>query len=721
MAGRTTILIAHRRSTLRLAERIVVVDAGRVVAEGTHDELMASSALYRSLLAGPDEGAEGEPEVPAVRLPAPAAGTNGNGHRSVVARADVSAPARFGPGANRGVGRGGTFGMALSATPELLATLDRLPPADDDPHVDDAVAARNDGPGFSVLRFVRPWWRWLLLGFVLVVADAVLTVLGPFFIRWGIDSGVRVDDESVLWLASALFAASVLVDWAVTWGYTLITGRTAERLLYALRVKIFAHLQRLSLDYYDREMAGRIMTRMTTDVDALSQLIQTGLINAIVGVLTCVGVFVFLVILSPPLALATAAVLPPLFVATWWYQKASSAAYARARDSIASVNANLQESLSGVRVAQAYVRENRNIAGFRDVNGEYLGARLGAQRLIAIYFPFVLLLGDLGAVIVLGAGATLVSHEVVTAATVVAFLLYLDQFFSPIQQLSQVFDTWQQAAASVDKIEELLDTPTGTPAAARPIEAPRLKGEIRLDRVHFRYPNTVGDEALAGIDVRIAAGETVALVGETGAGKSTIVKLIARFYDPSAGRVLVDGIDLRQIDLGEFRRQLGVVPQEAFLFTGTIRDNIAYGRPDATDAQVEAAARAVGAHEFVAGLDGGYDAPVSERGRSLSAGQRQLVALARAQLVDPAILLLDEATSQLDLASEARVQRAMGVVAAGRTTVLVAHRLPTARAADRILVVDGGRIVEEGDHDELLALRGRYAELWSAFTTSAAA
>ncbi|HEY1278779.1 MAG TPA: ATP-binding cassette domain-containing protein, partial [Acidimicrobiales bacterium] len=289
-----------------------------------------------------------------------------------------------------------------------------------------------------------------------------------------------------------------------------------------------------------------------------------------------------------------------------------------------------------------------------------------------------------------------------------------------IQQLSQVFDTWQQAAASVDKIEELLATPTRTPPAAHPVAPGRLRGEIRLDGVHFRYPGTVGDEALGGVDVTIAPGETVALVGETGAGKSTLVKLIARFYDPTGGTVRVDGTDLRQFDLGAFRRQLGVVPQEAFLFTGTVRDNIAYGRPDATDAEIEAAARAVGAHEFVAGLPGGYDAPVSERGRSLSAGQRQLVALARAQLVDPAILLLDEATSQLDLASEARVQRAMGVVATGRTTVLVAHRLPTARTADRILVVSGGRIVEEGSHDELLARGGEYAALWSAFAPVAA-
>jgi ATP-binding cassette subfamily B protein len=332
-----------------------------------------------------------------------------------------------------------------------------------------------------------------------------------------------------------------------------------------------------------------------------------------------------------------------------------------------------------------------------------------------LYFPFVLLLADVSAAVVLGAGSALVSNGTVTAGVVIAFVLYLNQFFSPIQQLSQVFDTWQQASASMEKIDELMATPTGTPPPAHPVVLERVDGEIRFDDVRFRYPNTSGEEALAGVTLTIAPRQTVALVGETGAGKSTMVKLVARFYDPSSGRVLVDGHDLRDLDLGSYRRRLGVVPQEPFLFTGTIRDNIAYGRPDASDLEVETAAREVGAHDFIAGHQGGYLAAVSERGRSLSAGQRQLIALARAQLVDPAILLLDEATSNLDLGTEAKVQAAMGIVARGRTTLLVAHRLPTARTADRVLVVDRGRVVEDGSHDELLALGGRYAELWGAF------
>ncbi|MGI8663444.1 MAG: ABC transporter ATP-binding protein [Acidimicrobiales bacterium] len=724
MTGRTTILVAHRRSSLRLADRIVLVDDGRAVDSGTHEALVARSQLYRDLLAGPGDDVEVAGASTVV-----AHSSSGVGVTAALwpydrvdgvatkASATVAGPARMAPG---GGGAGGPMGMALAPTPELLAALDRLRPADDDPAVDAEAEAGAPADRFELRSFLRPYRVPLAIGFALVVLDTVLTLLGPFFVRRGIDHGVRPGDSGALWIAALCFAGAVLADWAVTWGYTLVTGRTAERLLYALRIRIFSHLQRLSLVFYDRELGGRVMTRMTTDVEALSQLLQTGLINAIVSIFTCFGVFVFLVALSPQLALAAASVIPPLVLATWWYRRVSSRAYTRARDSIAVVNANLQESLSGVRVAQAYVREDRNIAGFRSVNGQYLTDRLGAQRLIALYFPFVLLLATLGEVVVLGVGASLVHDDAVTAGVVIAFLLYLDQFFSPIQQLSQVFDTWQQAAASMTKIDELMATPTGTPERPDALVLARgdVRGDIRFEEVRFRYPNTVGAEALAGIDLHIAPGETVALVGETGAGKSTIVKLVARYYDPSAGRVLVDGHDLRDLDLGAFRRRLGVVPQEAFLFTGTIRENIAYGRPDATDAEVEAAAVAVGADELVAGLRDGYLSEVTERGRSLSAGQRQLIALARARLVDPAILLLDEATSNLDLASEARVQRAMGLVARGRTTLLVAHRLPTARTADRILVVDGGRIVEEGTHDELVAFAGRYAELWSSFAST---
>jgi ATP-binding cassette subfamily B protein len=726
MRDRTTILIAHRRSTLRLAQRIVVLDAGHVVAEGSHEELMRVCAIYRNLFS--EDGDDLDGEGAAMPLADDLAAPWSEGEDEAAADALTLTPSAWptiagdGPVASGSVGtgeriRGSTQSMTLVATPSLLAQLGKLPPADDTPDVDIAAVAASDTRTFRIRRFVRPWMAPLLLGLGLVVIDTILTLLGPVFVSRAIDDGINPGDKAALWAAVVMFLSAVLVDWGVVWAYTRVTGRTAERMLFGLRVKIFGHMQRLSLDYYDSELDGRLMTRMTTDVEALSQMVQNGLINALVGVCTCLGVLVFLVIMSPPLALAAAVVLPPLAIATWAYRRSSSRSYAKAREAIADVNANLQESLSGVRVAQAYVREDRNIARFRRVNARYLYHRIRAQRAVALYFPFVLLLSDLGAVAVLGAGSVLEQDGVVTAGVVIAFLLYLNQFFAPLQQLSQTFDSWQQASSSIVKIEELLSTPTTTPPPAEPVDPGRVRGDLDLVGTHFRYEGAP-TEAIDGVDLHIPAGQSVALVGETGAGKSTIVKLFARFYDPTGGAVTVDGIDLRDIDLGAFRRQLGVVPQEAFLFTGTIRDNIAYGRPEATHAEVEAAARAVGAHDLVASLPQGYLTHVSERGRSLSSGQRQLIALARARLVDPAVLLLDEATSQLDLATEAKVQRAMEAASEGRTTVIVAHRLPTARRADRIIVVADGHLVEDGTHDELVAGRGAYAELWKAFADS---
>jgi ATP-binding cassette, subfamily B, bacterial len=499
----------------------------------------------------------------------------------------------------------------------------------------------------------------------------------------------------------------------VMWAQTRVMGRASERMLFALRVKLFAHLQRLGIDYFEREMAGRVMTRMTTDVDSLSQFLQTGLVTALVNAITLVGVAIALVFMDWQLALATALVLPPLIAATVWFQRNSSRAYDNARLHIANVNANLQEGLSGVRVSQAYVREGTNQAEFENVARGYLNARLGAQKLVAMYFPFVEMLSELAAALVLGVGSVLIGDKSLEAGTLIAFLLYLDLFFSPIQQLSQTFDGYQQARVSLDRIDELLAKETSVPPPEHPVFPEDLRGEVVFDDVVFRYPQTVSD-ALRGVGFTIPAGQSVALVGETGAGKSTFAKLVARFYDASEGSVLVDGVAVDQYDSVAYHRHLGIVPQEAYLFSGTIRDNIAFGRADATNAEVEAAARAVSAHDFIAALPAGYLTHVSERGRSLSSGQRQLIALARAHLVDPAILLLDEATSNLDLATEARVTAAMHIASRGRTTILIAHRLQTARLAERILVVDDGQVVEDGSHEDLLALGGRYARLSDA-------
>ncbi|MFI5054332.1 MAG: ABC transporter transmembrane domain-containing protein, partial [Acidimicrobiia bacterium] len=561
MTGRTTLLIAHRRSTLELADRIVLVEHGQAVASGTHEELLESSASYRALLAGPGDDVEGleDVEVVAGSVPERQTGvTESLWRRDDDAVRAFATPMSSAIGMGQGVGAGTGGGLNLAPTPELLAAVAALPPADDDPDIDVAAEAAAS-EHFRLGEFLRPYRRPLLIGFGMIVVDTLLTLAGPFLVGQGLNKGVSEHAMGVVWVASLLFLAATLLDWLVTWAYTRYTGRTAERLLFALRIRIFSHLQRLALDYYDREMAGRIMTRMTTDVEAFSQLLQTGLITALVNVMTFLGVLVVLSFMSWPLMLGVCLLVPPLIISTVWFGRRSALAYKVARESISNVNAEFQESISGVREAQAYVREDRNISSFRTTATDYLSARLRTQRLQALYFPFILFLATCGDAVVLGLGTVLVHNGTIVVGTVVAFLLYLDQFFAPIQQLSQVFDQWQQAVASMAKINELMQTPVTTPDAEHPVMPEHLRGAIRFDDVRFSYPGTQR-ETLHGVDLDIAPGETVALVGETGAGKSTLVKMVARFYDVETGQVLIDGTPVKNLDLRAFRRRLGYVP-----------------------------------------------------------------------------------------------------------------------------------------------------------------
>ncbi|MFT4087242.1 MAG: ABC transporter ATP-binding protein [Gordonia sp. (in: high G+C Gram-positive bacteria)] len=692
-AETTMLVLAHRRSTLGIADRVAVLDDGRIVDAGTAAELDARCARFRELMSPPDSATGDSPA-----------------QRAAAAQESLGVDALWRdapPAADSGsLGR-------VAADPALAAAIDSLGPASERPGVDlDDAAAERDG--FSLRQILQPV-RWALAILLATVGlDTLISLAYPPLAQAVLDAGTHHHGD-VLWTATATGLALVVAAWVVGAVHTVVAARTGERVLYTLRVRSYAHLQRLGLDYYERQLSGRIMTRMTTDVDALSSFLQDGLSTAVIALLTVAGVSVALLITDWRLGLVLAVVLPLLAAATVWFRRVARTAHTVARERISLVNADFQENLAGIATTRAYRHAEVAGARFAELSDDWVTARVRAQRAIALYFPFITFCADATAAVAVGYGAHLIAGGALSPGTLVAFLMYLALLFGPVQQVSTLFDEYQQAAVGLNRISDLLATPGSVLEADRPAPLPPASGpaDVRLDHVRFRYSGAASD-ALHDVDLHVPAGTSLALVGATGAGKSTVVKLLARFYDPTSGTVRFNDADIAAVSLRDYRSHLGVVPQEPHLFAGTVADNIAYGRPAATREEIVRAAHRVGAAGMIAALPGGMNFPVAERGRGLSSGQRQLIALARAELVEPDLILLDEATATLDQATEAQVLLAGEALARRRTSVIVAHRLATAARADTIAVVDGGRIVEHGSHDALLAAGGRYAQLWTA-------
>ena len=548
-----------------------------------------------------------------------------------------------------------------------------------------------------------------------LLAATVTALAPPFLAKYALDDAQNGHTGARLWLVVGIFLAAGLANWGMTYVETYMTGWVGERILADLRKQLFGHLQRLSLGFYERNRAGVLISRMTNDVEAIDQLVTDGVTTLAQSTLTLGGTAILLLVLDWRLALATLAVIPFMSLATALFRSRSARAYAEVRERLGLVTATLAEDIAGMRMVQAFVREERATDNFRTVARRYRDANMVTVLLNGLYFPFVSFLATLALAVVLGYGGHLYFRGAITLGTLFAFMLYVNNFFDPVQQLSQLYNTFLSAAAALDKIigvldeaPEVLDRP-----GAQPL--PHIAGHVRFEDVHFAYGlrgGELGEEVLHGIDLDVPAGTTVALVGHTGAGKSTIAKLLARFYEPTGGRITIDGHDLNAVTQESLRHQLGIVPQEGFLFAGTVAENIVFGKPGARPEEIVRAAQTVGAHEFILRLEDGYETQLGERGSRLSLGQRQLVAFARALLADPRILILDEATSSVDIGTERTIERALRTLLSDRTSFVIAHRLSTIRDADLIVVLEHGQVIEQGSHDELLARRGLYTSLY---------
>ncbi|MBV8480067.1 MAG: ABC transporter ATP-binding protein [Actinobacteria bacterium] len=570
----------------------------------------------------------------------------------------------------------------------------------------------------TLWRLTRPYRGRTLFSVVSLLTATATALAPPYLAKYALDDAVKGHTGTRLEVVVAVFIAAGLANWGMTYVETYFTGWVGERILADLRNELFGHLQRLSLGFYERNRAGVIISRLTNDVEAIDQLVTDGVTTLVQSTLTLAGTAVILFILDWRLALATCAVIPVVSVGTAIFRSRSARAYADVRERLGLVTATLAEDIGGMRVIQAFTRENAAYANFRAVAARYRESNMQTVVLNGVYFPFVDFLSTVALAVVLGFGGHLYFNHSISLGTLFAFMLYVQNFFDPVQQLSQLYNTFLSATAALDKIIAVLDQAPEVQDRRGASDLPAVAGRVRFEDVRFSYAR--GAEVLHGIDLDVPAGTTVALVGHTGAGKSTIAKLLARFYEPTGGRITIDGVDLNDVTQRSLRAQLGVVPQEGFLFAGTVAENIAFGNPGATADEIVHAAQLVGANDFVLRLEDGYETQLGERGSRLSLGQRQLVAFARALLADPRILILDEATSSVDIGTERKIEEALRVLLADRTAFVIAHRLSTIRDADLIVVLEHGRVVEQGSHEQLLARRGLYTSLYGDWAADVA-